>query len=277
MRVVSLYRYPVKSLQGEQVQVGRVVSTGFEYDREWVIVEADTQVFVSQRKDPILATLRATVEGGFLSIFRGDDLVLIWPIVAFRRPEVQRSYLVQIHKKREALGIDQGDQPAHALSQIIGRPVRLVKLSAGSRRSSPQRPGAVMVGFADGFPILLASTRSLEDLNRRLDVPVPMNRFRPNIVVDGIETAFDEDDFDRFTIGQVHLQGRTRCTRCPITQTDQETGERFAEPMRTLLTYRVFPDSERPCFGLNVDHLSRGVIMVGDSLTVISRQSQELM
>ena len=122
-------------------------------------------------------------------------------------------------------------------------------------------PPGVRVGFADGFPFLLISEESLADLNRRLVDPLPMNRFRPNLVVAGGE-PYGEDRWGRFEIGGVRLQVVKPCERCLVTTTDQATGERGKEPLRTLATYRKVGNDLM--FGQNVVHENTGRLRVGD-------------
>jgi uncharacterized protein YcbX len=121
------------------------------------------------------------------------------------------------------------------------------------------------VSFADGFPFLLISEESLADLNRRLAYPLPMNRFRPNLVVAGGE-PYAEDGWSRMEIGNLRLQVVKPCGRCLVTTTDQDTGERGKEPLRTLATYRKV--GSEVMFGQNVVHENIGRLRVGDSVTL---------
>ena len=126
-------------------------------------------------------------------------------------------------------------------------------------------PPGVRVGFADGFPFLLISEESLADLNRRLADPLPMNRFRPNLVVAGGE-PYAEDGWGRIEIGGVRLQVMKPCERCLVTTTDQATGERGKEPLRTLATYRKVGNDV--LFGQNVVHENTGRLRVCDPVTI---------
>jgi uncharacterized protein YcbX len=126
------------------------------------------------------------------------------------------------------------------------------------------RPGDI-VGFADGFPLLLATTASLEDLNARLTVPVPMNRFRPNVVVEGC-SPWEEDGWTQVTVGQVPFRVAKPCGRCVIITTDQRTGERGVEPLRTLATFRQ--KDGKVNFAQNCVPDADGVLAVGDELRV---------
>ncbi len=263
MYVQSLHTYPVKSFGGTSASMVEVTPTGFAFDRQWMVVEAQSHIFVSQRKDPALARFTAYVKAGNLIIRYDDATVVQNPL----NSSSCTTFPVQVHSTWQ-LGVDQGDHVAKILSEIIGRPVRLVKKAPIFDRSSLERTGLIEVAFADGFPILLTSVDSLNELNSRLETPIPMSRFRPNIVLADLGVAFVEDFFGDFRLGDVKMQGRTRCTRCAITTTDQTTGARSAEPLRTLMSYRVFSGSKHPCFGLNVDHLETGWVHVGDTLEI---------
>jgi uncharacterized protein YcbX len=124
-------------------------------------------------------------------------------------------------------------------------------------------PAGTRVSFADGFPFLLISEESLADLNRRLADPLPMNRFRPNLVVAGAE-PYAEDGWDRIEIGGVRLRMVKPCARCVVTTTDQTTAQRGKEPLRTLATYRKVEGEVM--FGQNVVPEGRGHLRVGDQL-----------
>ena len=124
------------------------------------------------------------------------------------------------------------------------------------------------MGFADGFPFLLISQASLDELNRRLETPLPMDRFRPNIVVEGCE-PHDEDGWNRMTAGEMSFRVVKPCARCVITTTDQATGERGREPLRTLATYRRF--GSEVLFGQNLIHDGPGTLRVGDSCEITTR------
>jgi uncharacterized protein len=165
---------------------------------------------------------------------------------------------------------DAGDGAARWLSAALGRPVRLVWMPDGAdRRTDPDYdPLGARVSFADGYPALLAGEASLAALNARLAVPLPMERFRPNVVVTG-EAAFGEDTWRRFHIGAVPFDAVKPCARCAVTTIDQDTAERGPEPLRTLATFRRGPSGV--LFGMNVVHRGGGVLRVGDPVTVETR------
>jgi uncharacterized protein YcbX len=124
-----------------------------------------------------------------------------------------------------------------------------------------------LVSFADGYPFLIIGQSSLDDLNLRLDEPLPMNRFRPNIVFTGGE-PYQEDKMNRFKVANIAFYGVKPCARCVITTTNQETSERLAEPLKTLATYRKFEN--KVLFGMNLLNEGWGEIRVGDKIEIIA-------
>jgi hypothetical protein len=173
---------------------------------------------------------------------------------------------------------DCGDEPAAWLSDHLGLPCRLVRAGAAYARPIPARKlpstlhltphTAYEVSFADGFPFLVISEESLADLNARLDAPVPMNRFRPSLVVAGGE-PYAEDTWGRFRIGSVVFHGATRCGRCVVTTTDQLTAARGQEPLRTLATYRRDAAGD-VMFGRNLVHETiSGRLRVGEPVELL--------
>jgi uncharacterized protein len=157
------------------------------------------------------------------------------------------------------------------LSDYLGLACRLVYMPDSTRRvSNPEyTPGEKLVGFADAFAYLVTTEASLADLNQRLEArkqrPVPMNRFRPNLVVRGAE-PFAEDDWAEIRVGSAVLQAVKRCGRCQVTTTDQATGEVTGpEPLATLSTFHADPKLG-PCFGVNLVTVKPGTIRVGDAM-----------
>ncbi len=210
-----------------------------------MLVDPEDQ-FLTQRECPTLGQVHPTLDKATLTVNAPgmEPLRLeLQPTGSCRDVVVWRS---------TCAAIDQGNAVADWFSQYLGRPVRLVRMADDfhrqlDRRYAP-RPGDT-TAFADGFPILIVSEESLTDLNSRLASPLPMNRFRPNIVVRGA-SAYAEDGWRTFAIGGVAFEGVKTCARCAVTTIDQTTADRGREPLATLATYR---DSERGVlFGQNV-------------------------
>jgi len=168
--------------------------------------------------------------------------------------------------------LDQGDAAAALLSEHLEISCRLVRIPPDhARRVNPAfSPEEAHTAFSDGYPLLLVSEASLADLNARLETPLPMNRFRPNLVVRGC-APFAEDGWKRIRIGGLELDVAKPCDRCLVTTTDQATGERDGqEPLRTLATYRK--RGEGVLFGQNLVHRGRGALALGASVEVLAAQ-----
>jgi hypothetical protein len=245
--LVSLHSYPVKGCRGLDHRSARLTPAGLEHDREWMFATPDGR-FITQRDEPRLACIDAVVRDGALHLgAEGAGSVAVPLSWSGDRGRVQVW-------GDECGALDQGDAAARWISAFLGRDTRLVRFDAGvPRPSDPQWVGEVHAPnrYSDGFPLLVVSLASLDDLNRRLDSPIPMARFRPNLVFDGLP-AYGEDDLGDFVSGDVVLRIVKPCTRCVVTTTDQRTGERQGEePVRTLRGYRWNAELRGVVFGQN--------------------------
>jgi len=191
-------------------------------------------------------------------------------------PRGDTRYEVTIWRDRVTVA-DQGDLVSDWFSTYLGGSYRLVRMPDDVVRPVDQqyatRPED-QVNLADGYPILLISEESLADLNRRLGEPLPMNRFRPNIVINGAEIPYAEDEWSEVHIGEVTFHVVKSCARCVTTTTNQSTAERGAEPLRTLASYRQVPRGV--LFGQNLIHASPGCIKNGDSVAINALRRREL-
>ena len=265
MKVQSLYLYPVKSLAGVEVPGFELDDFGPKGDRRWMIVD-DQNRFVTQRQMPRLALVSAVMSDDGVEVQIPDQGC--FPLV----PQEEQVRVVVWRDTADAL---MGDPAASAaLSEFCGVPLRFVYMPDSSfRRVDPERvTDKRRVGFADGFPFLLANQASLDELNTRLTQPVSMTRFRPNIVIQGVP-AWAEDDWRSLVIGSVGFRVVKPCSRCVLTTVDPETGIKDAgtEPLKTLSTYRKTPDGV--IFGQNAIHLSSGRVSVGDSVAISQQES----
>jgi uncharacterized protein YcbX len=259
IRITALNIYPVKGCRGIAVESARVAATGFEHDREWLITRPDGR-FMTQREEPRLALIEtALTETDLLDRQLPGDATLRLRVPGGAELEVLpaaagREVEVTVWKDRCA-AFDAGDEPAEFLTGYLGSPVRLVRFDARRKRPSnlDWTPGVEALNqFSDGFPWLLASEASLEDLNGRLQRKLPMNRFRPNIVVSGLP-PFGEDRLHDLTAGPVRLRRAKPCTRCIVTTTDQATGTRDGtEPLQTLRQFRFDRELKGVVFGQNM-------------------------
>jgi uncharacterized protein len=259
--VSALYVYPIKGCRGTELAHATLTPRGLANDREWMIVDADGQ-FVTQRTMPRLALIAPTLDA--------DELRLTAPgltacSVALRpsADPAQRGPRVTVWRDTfEA--IDQGDEAATWLSDALGAPLRLVRFDpAVTRLCNPVYAGdsGAHTRFADAYPVLVLSQASIDDLNSRLAEPLPVNRFRPNVLLSGID-AYDEDHIDVLTTGEVTLKFVKPCTRCTVTTIDQATALAGIEPLPTLATYRHHAALDGVVFGMNA------IIAAGSGATI---------
>lgn len=246
-RITSLHVYPVKSCAGMAVQRARLTRAGFEHDRQWMIVRPNGR-FVTQRELPRLALVRPEVGDDALRLSAPDAEPL-------RIDSEHEGASVEVVVWREQCkAIDAGDVAARWLERQLGEPLRLVRFDPAFKRvSDPAWTGDIeaLSQFSDAFPWLIISQASLAKLNAELTQKLPMNRFRPNIVIDGVQ-PFEEDVIDTLSSDQVTLRPVKPCTRCAITTTSQERGERDGdEPLRTLRSFRFDAKLRGVTFGQN--------------------------
>jgi hypothetical protein len=269
MHLSGLFVYPVKSLRGCAVPQAEVDALGLVGDRRFLVVDPADGRFLTQRTHPRMATIATALTATTLALSAEGLGAVSLP----RQPDPSAPLRpVSIWKNSGLLAEDCGDDAARWLAAALLTPVRLVRL--GPRFLRPVlKPTALAcdhVAFADAFPFLALSEASLQDLNDRLVAthtePVPLARFRPNLVLTGT-APFAEDTWPHVQIGPIRFRAGGPCARCIMTTTDQETGARLGpEPLRTLATYRR--DAADPTdvnFGQNLIHETKaGVLRVGD-------------
>lgn len=264
--VTDLLVYPIKSLGGMSVSAALVGDRGFEHDRRWMLIDESNR-FVTQREFPEMALLKASIANDILSIRDSRDGASIQiPLSSPSGSALQ----VNIWDDQCSALLVEGES-TQWFSKRMGRPLRLVYMPDASHRlvDKDYANQGEITGFSDGFPILIIGQSSLDDLNCRLEKPVPMDRFRPNIVFSGGD-AFEEDSFRVFRIGDVRLQAIKPCARCVLTTTDQETAQRSAEPLKTLAGFRKA--NNKIYFGQNLLAENRGWIRMNDQLIVEQKQ-----
>lgn len=264
--ITALNIYPVKSCRGVALDRALITDTGFAHDREWLIVNADGR-FVTQREEPRLALIEPAL--------RSDALLLTAPGMGTLRVALDTHHPpVEVTCWRDrCAAFDAGAEAASWLTAFLGKPLRLVRFdNTRKRTSSPEWTQGIEARsqFADAFAWLIVSQASLDDLNHRLRQPLPMNRFRPNIVVDGLP-AYGEDDLHQLHADGITLRIVKACARCVITTTNQATAQREGEePLRTLRGYRFSKELRGVLFGQNailVDGAGRE-LAVGQRLEV---------
>jgi hypothetical protein len=265
-RLSGLIYYPIKSCRGTSVESCTVEPMGLEHDRRMMVIN-DHGRFLTQREHPRLALVAPKLSD--------DRLTLAAPAYDALQVELRKTGAivpVRIWKDRGVQSVDQGDQAAHWLSDWLGSHVRLVRIAEGaSRQLDPNYAAKAgdQTGFADGYPILIISQASLQDLNSRLNAPVGMDRFRPNIVVSGCG-PYAEDEWRRVTIGDVQLAVVKPCPRCVVTTIDKESLARDREPLRTLRSYRR--QGGGAMFGQNAVPLGPGRLEVGTAVHIMEQR-----
>lgn len=284
IEVSSLHYYPIKSCGGIEARVIEVVETGFKHDREWMLVDANNK-FMSQRSHKEMALIQPFIEDGQLRVSAPDMEDLSVPI----NSATDESITAILHK----LPVDGQIVSAEStewFSDFFHADVRLVHSPPETPRQINYRyhknDGTNRVGFADSFAFLLTSTVALDQLNTNLEESVPMNRFRPNIVVsdpDNNLEAYGEDYWREIKIGKLRAFVVRGCDRCPIPDTDQRTGERPDRPVTAALKQTrhgadaTHPDQkEGNFFGQNLNHVFEPgqIIKVGDQVEILKRSTE---
>jgi uncharacterized protein len=274
MRLASLHIYPVKSLRGLSVPSAQLDPLGLVGDRRFLVVEG-TGAFLTQRTVPRMALVGAFLDESSLEMrCEGFD-----PVRVRRAPDPEAPLVtVRVWSSEGLLAEHCGEAPSAWLSRVLGLPCRLVRIGPAFRRpikNASLHPGD-SVAFADGYPFLAMNEASVGDVNRRIEEAggraVPMDRFRPNLVLDGC-APYEEDTWRRIRVGGVRLRSAGPCARCIITTTDQQTGAREKEPLRTLAEYRRDPtDPTNVNFGQNLVHEDKaGTLRVGDPVWVTEK------
>ena len=266
MFLSALYRYPVKSAQAQSLEDSAVDLLGLRGDRRWMVVEEENGRFLTQRAWPRLGQLKAHYgSDGQLLLETPGQAPLAVPV------PLADEALRGVTLWRDTLRVpDAGDAAAAWLSELLGKPVRLVYCPEQRARYLPNGYGlnSDRAAFPDGFAVLLIGQGSLDELNRRIGRPMEMLRFRPNLVVSGAE-PFAEDKWKRIRIGDVVFRVLKPSVRCILTTLDPATGERSEdrEPLTTLKTFREREGDV--LFGQNLAVDGSGTVRVGMAVEVI--------
>lgn len=286
MRLTGIVVHPVKSLRGCAVGAAAVDALGLAGDRRFLVVDGNGR-FLTQRTWPRMALVRTELSDRALVLSApGAGRVAVPTAVDGELPPLVRT--VAIWKDEGLRAEDAGDRAAEWLADFLGVKCRLVRIGRDFSRTIPEArlprdlapvaepggPARPRIGFVDAYPFMVVSEASLADLNRRLaatgEARLPMDRFRPNLVVDG-DAAYAEDRWRRIRIGRLTLRAAGPCQRCVVTTTDQSTAERGPEPLRTLAAYRREPGGDGAVlFGQNMVHETTAPrIAVGDPVEVL--------
>ncbi|CAH9082159.1 unnamed protein product [Cuscuta epithymum] len=291
-RVTSIFIYPIKSCRGISVSQAPISPTGFRWDRQWMVVNSKGRA-ITQRVEPKLALIETELPNEALSEGwepnKNSYLVIRAP--GMDALEVPLSMKPCPQTIAEAItvwewsgsGLDEGEEASQWFSNYLGKPARLVRFNEVSetRPVDPNYGNGYKVKFSDGYPFLMISQGSLDALNALLKEPIPVNRFRPNILVEGCE-QYAEDLWKEILISKSPFYGVKLCSRCKVPTINQETAEVGSEPTVTLKQFRsdkvLLPNKKQKgnvYFGQNMvsaDSLSKGgakLIRVGDPVFVI--------
>lgn len=244
--VTGLHVYPVKSTRGIARARVSLTASGFEWDRQWMIVNANG-VFLSQRSHPQLARIVADVTQSALVLTAPRHPALSVPLDAGGARTAVRIFA------DACVGLDQGSEAREWVSSALGETARLIRVAPDMGRvANPKFTGATPapIGFPDGYPVLVCNEASLEDLNGRLPERIPMERFRPNLVLRGLP-AWAEDHIETLRLGAVTLRLVKPCVRCTIPSIDQQSGEPSTDPTPALKTFRFSKALRGVMFGEN--------------------------
>lgn len=264
MRLARIYVHPIKSAQGISLESTELDALGLRHDRRWMLVDSEG-TFLSQRALPEMALISPSFSGETLRVSapKMPDLSL-----SLHPPYMGERLPVNIFGD-ELLAAPAGEDADHWFRKFLGVDCRLVYMPEDAVRPVDPRYAASTdrVGFADGFPLLMFSEASLEDLNSRLPEPVSERRFRPNLLISGCG-PFAEDGWKRLRIGDVSLRVAKPCARCAIPTVDPATAVKGKEPLQTLNEYRKV--GKEVMFGQNLAHDEAGELRVGDVVEVES-------
>ncbi|MEP5764016.1 MAG: MOSC N-terminal beta barrel domain-containing protein [Halieaceae bacterium] len=265
-RLSQISIYPVKSCAGSDLQKAQLDRFGLVGDRRWMLVDG-AGGFVSQREFPQLALMAVELNAAGITLVWGGERMNI------ASPAAGKPRLVQVWGDSVA-ALDAGDAVATWLGERLEQPWRLVYMPEDSQRlvDGEYASQGETVSFADGFPLLLVSQAALDNLNARLQKPVPMNRFRPNLVVTGCE-PHAEDSWQQIRIGDMEFDVAKPCARCAVPSIDQDSGLKDSEILRVLAAYRRREDpqdgSRQVYFGQNLLYRGSGQLTLGDEVTIL--------
>lgn len=271
LQLSEIWIYPIKSLGGISLNQSKVTQRGLENDRRWMLVD-EKGLFLTQREHPELALFQPEIDSDFLKItHKGEQSETLKVNVTTDYSKQKSKVRVQIWED-EVEAYEVSAEANIWFSERLGFAAKLVYMPEESHRKvDPDYAVSAdnETAFSDGFPFLLIGQSSLDDLNSRLENPVPMRRFRPNFVFSkGV--AYEEESWKEFTIGELPFYGVKPCGRCIMTTVNPESGS-FAgkEPLYTLSKYRKV--GKKVLFGQNIITQQEGDIAVGDLVTVLKR------
>lgn len=266
LQLSEIFIYPIKSLGGISLNSSFAGKRGLKYDRRYLLVD-EGGIFITQRDYPQMALLKLSFcDEGFRVLNTKDNS---YTIIPFESDSIEK---LKVQIWDDICGaVRVGSDFDKWFSAAINKKCSLVYMPDTEKRIVDKEKKYVnethTVSFADGYPYLIIGQSSLDDLNSRLEVKIPMNRFRPNLVFTG-GVPYEEDNWKNFLMGDAEFKAVKPCARCVITTTDQDTAERNAEPLKTLSTYRKVDN--KVIFGMNVVCDRTGRISVGDKISKLN-------
>lgn len=264
MHISEINVYPVKSLAGISMPSAELTFAGFQFDRQWMVVETDG-TFMTQRIYPQMALIETAIENGKLKLSSfGMESHLV-------DSANKQSTRINTEVWGDAVNaVELSPETSEWLSQALDAPCKLVSFPTDeTRQCDPKFSNqGEHTKFADGFPVLLISQESLDNLNRRLKETVGMDRFRPNLVVSGCE-PHAEEKWEKIRVNNVDLRFVKPCERCSVPTVNPQTGVLDGpEPIHTLSSYRQ--RNGKVFFGMNLIPENEGKISVGDEINLVT-------
>lgn len=263
-KLSQIFIYPIKSLGGIPLLSSIAEERGLKYDRRWMLIDENNS-FITQRQYPQMALLKVRIEGELLTVSKKNN-------------EGEKISLPLFSSSKKNLNVNIWDDTCTAelvssvadnwFSEILNVKCRLVRMPESTKRLVDRKYSSEekSVSFADGYPYLIIGQASLDDLNKKLRQPLPIDRFRPNFVFTGGE-PFEEDNWKKFKIGEVVFTALKPCARCMITTIDQDSSEKGFEPLTTLASYRK--KDSKVLFGMNLICDSTGTINLENEITFL--------
>ena len=264
LTLTHIYIYPIKSLGGISLQMAKVEERGLQYDRRWMLVDKNG-MFLTQREYPQMALLQVNI--------KDDTLEVTHKVKTMSKLQLpisnEKAKTIVVNVWNDVVIAKHLDKDSDLwFSDALNIDCQLVFMDDASDRftNTKYTPEPKQVSFADAYPFLIIGQESLNDLNRRLKEPLPMNRFRPNFVFNGGE-PFIEDTWKDFMIGNLKFRAVKPCSRCVITTVNQDTAEKASEPLETLAKFRKVGNKVN--FGQNLVGYDEGVVKVGNEIISI--------
>lgn len=256
--ISQLYIYPVKSLGGFEVQSAQLTDRGLQYDRRWMVVDSNNN-FLTQRVHPSMSLLQAAIVNNELIIYNKNNIADKISTVLQPAPAATSKVIVWDDVCQAQYVSAKADE---WLSAKLNMPCRLVYMPDSEKRKVDSQYALQdeVTSFSDGYPVLIIGQASLDDLNKRMPEPLPMDRFRPNIVFTG-GLPYDEDTMEHILVNNINLYGVKLCARCVLTTINQTTALKAKEPLQTLASYRM--KNSKIYFGQNILYKQTGNIKVG--------------